>query len=128
MNKIAAVIAVSLGASVAVATPAFAEWRVIGVREVKDRTDRDSITLEGRRVFERIKLCVQKNPVHFIDVDIHFRNGGHQDVSVAQRLNPGECTRVIDLEGGQRDISRIDFLYEETSSRKARAKVKVWAE
>jgi hypothetical protein len=109
------------------ATPA-AAWNVIGVREVKDRAERDSIVVEGRRTFNRIKICVYKNPVHFIDVDIHFRNGGHQDVSLAARLNPGDCTRVIDLEGGNRDISRIDFLYEETSVRRARAKVKVLAE
>jgi len=121
------IIAAAALLAMGLATPA-AAWNVIGVREVKDRAERDSIVVEGRRTFNRIKICVYKNPVHFIDVDIHFRNGGHQDVSLAARLNPGDCTRVIDLEGGNRDISRIDFLYEETSVRRARAKVKVLAE
>jgi hypothetical protein len=115
-------------AALAVATPALAGWSVIGVREVKDRTERDTIVVEGRRAFDRIKLCVQKNPVHFIDVDIHFRNGGHQDVQVAERISPGQCTRAIELQGGDRDIARVDLVYEETSFRRARAKVKLFAE
>lgn len=53
----------------ACATPASA-WTQIGVREVRDRTDRDTIVVEGPRQFERIKLCVYRNPVHFIDVDV----------------------------------------------------------
>lgn len=117
----------SVAALLAFASPA-AAWDVIGVREVKDRTEHDSINVGGNRTFNRIKICVKRNPVHFIDVDIHFENGGHQDVSVASRINPGQCTRVIDLEGGNRDISRIDFLYEETSFRRAHAQVKVLAE
>lgn len=116
------------GLFAAVATPALAAWSVIGVREVKDRTESDTILVEGSRTFNRIKICVKRNPVRFIDVDVHFRNGGHQDIGVAERLNPGQCTRVIDLEGGNRDISRIEFRYEETSFRRAHAQVKVWAE
>jgi hypothetical protein len=99
------------------------------VKDVKDRTESDTMVIEGSRTFNRIKICVQKGPVHFIDVDVHFRNGGHQDIGLADRINAGACSRVIDLEGGNRDISRIDFRYEETSFRRgAHAKVKVWAE
>ncbi|NWG70880.1 MAG: DUF2541 family protein [Parvularculaceae bacterium] len=111
-----------------IATPALAAWTVIGVKEVSDRTENDTIVVEGARTFNRIKICVNRNPVRFIDVDVHFRNGGHQDIGVAERLNPGQCTRVIDLEGGNRDISRIEFRYEETSYRRGRAVVRVLAD
>ena len=53
----------------ACATPA-AAWTQIGVREVRDRTDRDVIHANGPRQFERIKLCVYRNPVHFYDLDV----------------------------------------------------------
>ncbi|MGQ0533090.1 MAG: hypothetical protein ACT4OF_10440 [Caulobacteraceae bacterium] len=109
------------------ATPAGA-WTQIGVREVRDRTDRDVIIVEGPRQFERIKLCAYRNPVHFIDVDVFFRNGGHQDVSVRSRINAGECTRVIDLEGDDRNITRVSLLYEETSFRRRTATVRLFAE
>ena len=84
--------------------------------------------LPGPRKFTRIKVCVYENPVHFYDFDIFFRNGGHQDVSVRARLNPGECTRNIDLNGGLRNINRIKFKYEETSWFIGRAVVRVFGE
>lgn len=121
-------LAAAAAVAATIATPALAAWTVIGVREVKDRTESDTIVVEGARTFNRIKICVNRNPVRFIDVDVHFRNGGHQDVGVAERLNPGQCTRMIDLEGGDRDIARIEFRYEETSFRRGRAVVRVLAE
>jgi hypothetical protein len=112
----------------ACATPASA-WTQIGVRDVRDRTDRDTIVVEGPRQFERIKLCVYRNPVHFLDVDVRYANGGHQDVSLRRRINPGECTRDIDLNGDDRNITSISMLYEETSWRRgAHATVRLFAE
>ena len=111
----------------ACATPASA-WTQIGARDVRDRTDRDVIVVEGPRQFERIKLCVYRNPVHFYDLDVFYRNGGHQDVSVRSRINPGECTRAIDLNGDDRNITRVAMVYEETSFRRRTATVRVFAE
>lgn len=110
------------------APAAFADWVMVGQREVAERAETDTIELEGHRRYDRLRICVYRNPVHFIDVDVHFENGGHQDVPLAARINARGCTRVIDLEGGQRDIDRIVLRYEETSRRAARALVRVFAE
>lgn len=125
--KLKTVLAGAFVAMAAMSGPA-AAWDVIGVREVRDRTDRDTVVVEGPRQFERIKLCVYRNPVHFIDVDVHYANGGHQDVDVRQRINPGQCTRVIDLVGDDRNITRVSMLYEETSFRRRTATVRLFAE
>lgn len=125
--NIKAVLAGALVMVAACATPASA-WTQIGVREVRDRTDRDVVVVEGPRQFERIKLCVYRNPVHFYDLDVFYRNGGHQDVSVRSRINPGECTRVIDLNGDDRNITRVAMVYEETSFRRRTATVRLFAE
>ena len=115
-------------AACATPTPASA-WTQIGVRDVRDRTDRDTIAVQGPRQFERIKLCVYRNPVHFLDLDVRYANGGHQDVSLRTRINPGQCTRNIDLNGDDRNITSISMLYEETSWRRgAHATVRVFAE
>lgn len=124
--------AVIMGVFVAVAAcataPSAQAWTQIGVREVRDATERDTIVVEGPRRFERIKLCVYRNPVHFIDLDVRFANGGHQDVDVRQRINPGECTRAIDLSGDDRNIASVSMLYEETSLRRRTATVRLFAE
>ncbi len=112
----------------AMASPAAAET-LLGVRDVRDRTDRDTIYLNGHREFSRIRLCVYRNPVHFYDLDVRFNNGGHQDVSVRSRINAGECTRWIDLNGRNRDIAYVTMLYEETSWRRgAHATVRLFGE
>lgn len=115
-------------ATAAMVSPAFA-WTQLGARDVMDRTDRDTIHLNGHHRFERIKLCVYRNPVHFYDLDVRFNNGGHQDVSVRQRINPGQCTRAINLTGDDRDIAYVTMLYEETSWRRgAHATVRLFGE
>ncbi|MBY0564983.1 MAG: hypothetical protein K2P58_12455 [Hyphomonadaceae bacterium] len=114
-------------AAAAFATPAMA-WTQVGVRDVRDRTEHDTIAVQGPRQFERIKLCVYRNPVHFYDLDVRFRNGGRQDVSVRARIAPGQCTRAIDLVGDDRNITSISMTYEETSFRRRTATVRVFAE
>lgn len=114
-------------AFIASAAPAFA-WDQVAERVVTDRYDVDVVNLPGNRTFARVKVCIYDNPVHFYDFDIFFRNGGHQDVNVRSRINPGECTRSIDLNGGRRNIDRIKFKYEETSWFIGRAVVRIFAE
>ena len=112
-------------AASALAAPAHA-WDLIATRQVTDRVENDSIVLPGPRDFRQIKFCVARNPVEFHDVDVYFANGGHQDIAIRDRIPAGGCSRVIDLEGGDRNITRIDFRYEETSARRAVATVKVF--
>jgi len=121
-SLIAAAVAVS-----AFATPAFA-WTLLGTRNVADRTDHDSISLPGNRVFNHIRLCVYRNPIRLYDLQVRFRNGGVQDVSVRDLIGAGQCTRAINLNGRFRNIDRIDMTYEETSWRRRTATVRVFGE
>ncbi|MBK6704077.1 MAG: hypothetical protein IPG56_10230 [Caulobacteraceae bacterium] len=90
--------------------------------------EQDTIVLAGGVRSIMCGFAVYRNPVHFRDLDIVFRNGGHQDVAIAARINPGDCSRAIDLDGGQRDIERITMRYEETSARRRTATVRVFAQ
>lgn len=124
MMNVTLVASLSLAAN-AFATPAGA-WTLLGVREVTDRVENDAIVLPGPRDFRQIKICVKRNPVEFHDVDVYFANGGHQDIAMREVVPAGGCTRNIDLVGGDRNITRIEFRYEETSVRRARATVSVY--
>jgi hypothetical protein len=103
-------------------------WQVIGTRDVTDRVDHDEVIVEGHQLFDSLKICVRRHPVQIYDVDVYFHNGGHQDVEVRSVIGAGNCTRVIDLEGGQRDIQSIKLVYEETSRLARHATVVVWAQ
>lgn len=128
MKKVTVTAALACLALACATVPASAAWNLLGAREVRDRTDRDTIVVEGHRTFHRVRFCVYRHPVRFRDVDIVFRNGGHQDVSVASHIAPGSCTRAIDLEGGARDIASITFRYEEASPGRHRAMVRAFGE
>jgi hypothetical protein len=124
LSTAAAAVVLSMSAAV---SPALA-WDEIAVREVTDRYDVDVVSLPGNRAFARLKVCAYQNPVHFYDFDVFFHNGGHQDVAVRARINAGDCTRVIDLKGGRRNIDSIKFKYEETSWFVGRAVIRVFGE
>lgn len=118
---------IAFATTMAIATPAFA-WDLLGVFNVRERVDVDTLTLPGNRQFSRIKICAYRHPVHIIDVDIHFANGGHQDVNTRWQVNAGDCTRNIDLNGADRNITRIVMKYEENSWKRRTATVRVFGE
>jgi hypothetical protein len=114
-------------AALAMPAPAQQGWVSLGTREVNDRVDRDTVRVEGRARFGEIRLCVSRRPVRFYDVDVRFRNGERQDVSLRALLRPGACTRTIDLKGRERDIESVSFSYEARSiGRGRRATVRVY--
>lgn len=115
-------------ATLAVTAAPAAAWEQVGARDVRDHTERDTIVVEGPRRYERIRLCVYRHPINIYDLDVRFHNGGRQDVSVRQRINPGECTRAIDLNGDDRNIASVSMVYEETSFRHRHATVRLFAE
>lgn len=105
---------------------AAASWVLLGSKNVRDRVDYDEIVLAGHRTFSQIKLCVQRHPVRIYNVDVYFNNGGNQDIELRERIGAGSCSRVIDLDGGSRDIARIRLVYEETSALPRTATVNVY--
>ncbi|HKY95041.1 MAG TPA: hypothetical protein VJL84_07020 [Kiloniellales bacterium] len=114
--KIACRLRSFVAATVLVATlpsaSALAEGVLLGSRTVRDGTDHDVISVADGKQYNQVQLCVANRSVTFYDVDIHFGNGGVQDVSMKVVLDPGQCTRWVDLAGdGARHINRIDLWY-----------------
>lgn len=117
-------------AAATIAAPAAAQrgWILVGEREVSDRVDRDVISVEGRRRFSQVRICVGRNRIRFYDIDVRFRNGGNQDVPVRAVIRAGGCTRNVVLRGrGGRDISSVAFTYEAASLGRERSHARVYA-
>lgn len=89
----------------------FQGWRVIGYKVVNGGSDTDWIYTPGTWRYHQIRLCAFNAPLTMRDVDIYYANGGHQDVDTRDRLNPGTCTRAVDLNGRGRNIARIRLKY-----------------
>jgi hypothetical protein len=107
----AATAAVALGGT----TPAAAQrwrngWRTIAYTTVKGR-DRDTIRVPGTARYRQMRLCVYGGTIDMRDVDVWFRNGGHQDIGTRSVMRPGTCTRNLDLRGRRRDVSEVRLKY-----------------
>jgi hypothetical protein len=102
-----------------------AGWELLGTRTVTDRTDHDVITAGLQGTFRSLKITVSGRPVQFKEIKIHFGNGDVQDVALREVIRAGGESRVIDVEGGDRVIQRIEFWYDAQSVGR-RAVVKVY--
>ncbi|MBK6621270.1 MAG: hypothetical protein IPH04_10920 [Saprospirales bacterium] len=103
------------------------DWKFIADKWVSFRTDHDEIYLgDFRDDFRQLKLRVTDGPLKMYDMKIHFDNGSVQDVQLRTHFKAGQESRVIDLDGGLRHLTKISFWYETKGVRKGKARVAVW--
>jgi hypothetical protein len=118
----------ALPASAHVPGPWAPSWDLLGARTVRHFAEHDTIPAFGHRHYRQIKICAYNKPVRLYDLDVVFRNGGHQDVAVRNVLNPGQCTRSIDLYGQRRDVQFVHMAYQTLGwNHGSRAFVRVYA-
>ena len=98
-------------------------WHKIGSATVDFKTDRDEITVLGNDKFSQLKLRVEDAAVDMQDLEVYFENGTKQDVQVRTPMKPGTETRVIDLEGGTREIKKVVFVYKTIGTTDTKATV-----
>ena len=96
------------------ATPAAAHrwnnWRTIAFTTVNGR-DNDVIRVPGNARYRQMRVCVYGGPINMRDVDVRFRNGGHQDIGTRSLMRAGTCTRNLDLRGRFRDVTQVRLKY-----------------
>ena len=85
-------------------------WRTIAYTTVNGR-DSDTIRVPGTARYRQMRLCVYGGPIDMRDVDVWFRNGGHQDIGTRALMRAGTCTRNLDLRGRHRDVYQIRLKY-----------------
>jgi hypothetical protein len=103
------------------------DWRFIADKWVSFGVDHDVITTgNSNDDFSKLKLRVTSGPLRMYDMKVYFDNGSVQDVAIRAVIPQGGETRVIDLTGGLRHISKIEFWYETKGVRNGKARVAVW--
>jgi hypothetical protein len=102
-------------------------WKQLGSRKVTDRVDHDSISVTASRGnFTALQVRVKGVAVEFRSMTVHFRNGDRQEVALRRVIPAGGSSRVIDLEGGDRVIRRVDFVYDSQSLRGRSATIRLF--
>jgi hypothetical protein len=111
MTGIAATVA-SVGLS-GPATAALPLWELLGRKSVSLFIDRDTIFVgQHRGAFRKIRLKVLGASLTLLDLDVYFANGQVQDVATRTHIPAGGQTRIIDLAGDARFISKVKLVYQ----------------
>lgn len=103
------------------------DWKFIEDKRVGFGVDHDRINFGNLKDdFRQIKIRVTDGPLKMYDLKIHFDNGTTQDVSLRQRFAQGSESRVIDLDGGLRHLTQIEFWYETKGFLRGKSRVAIW--
>lgn len=124
-NLFALALAAAISTATLAATPALADWEVLGTRTVNLRIDRDVISLGGAGPYTRIQLLVRGNGVFFENLRVVYGNGEVDDLAIRAFIPEGGQTRAIDLRGPARFINRVVMRYRSVRDGDGRAVVVV---
>ena len=104
------------------------DWKFLGDKTVNYGVDRDVIRFgDLGDAYRQIRFHVTDAPVRIFDVKIYFDNGDVQDVSLRKVIPQGGDSRAIDLAGGIRHLSKIEFWYKPGArGRLGKSRVAVW--
>jgi hypothetical protein len=69
---------------------------------------------------------VQRAPIEFDRVVIHYHDGDSEPIHIRSRIPAGGQTRVIDLPGNRRIIRSVEFWYARASRSPHRPKVRLF--
>jgi len=103
------------------------DWFFLGDKSVGFGVDHDVIHFGNwKDDVRQIKLKVTDGPLKMYNMKIYFDNGTTQDVQLRNRFAQGSESRVIDMNGGLRHLSKIEFTYETKGFLRGKSRIALW--
>jgi hypothetical protein len=126
MKRFAVIALVALSLGAAPGLHASSVQLLGSTRLSKLEGDRDVLRFATcRGGIRALQIAVRGGNAELEKVRVHYRNGGHEDLALRQRIAKGGESRWIDLNGGERCIEAIAVIGDTEGSRK-QAKIKVF--
>jgi hypothetical protein len=102
-------------------------WHKIGERNVDFVKDRDEILVLVADRFAALKFKVTEASINLLDLEVYYESGDKQDIHLNNPVMSGTESRVVDLNGGERSLKKIVFVYKTLPNQsKEKAHVEVW--
>jgi hypothetical protein len=101
-------------------------WEVLGSRSVRYGTDHDVISVSSDKWYQGVYFKVTDAPIKINDMKVYFDNGDKFDVSIRGMIKQNGHSRTIELPGGQRKITKVEFSYETLGSNRGTATLSLW--
>ncbi len=99
-------------------------WKQLGTRTVDLGLDKDVVNCGFSGFIRALCIEVRRSAVQFLEVNVIFGNGEQFRVPLNRVVQAGKRSRVIDLPGSKRVVSRVEFWYR--PARGKRAEVVLW--
>jgi hypothetical protein len=102
-------------------------WEKLGSKKVNYKLDKDVIRVgKHEGTFRKLKVVVTKGALNMHRMVVHYRNGATQEIKLKHNFSRRSDSRVIDLNGRNRIIQKITFLYDTKNSSRRSATVHVF--
>jgi hypothetical protein len=103
------------------------EWFFLEDKKVGFGVDHDVIHFGNwKDDVRQLKIKVTDGPLKMYNMKIYFDNGAVQNVELRNRFVQGSESRVIDMDGGLRHLTKIEFWYETKGFLRGKSRIAVW--
>ena len=102
-------------------------WHKIGELTADFKKGKEEVVVMGADRFASIRFKVTDAPIDLTSLEVYYESGDKQDVKVNSIVKaPGE-SRTIDLNGGERSLKKIVFVYKTPPNHKdEKSHVEIW--
>ncbi len=87
-------------------------WVDLGTATVTRAADHDGVVIKGEaQNFRKLKITVRNMPIAISRIEITYDQGDVQHLDIPVTIAKNGESEMIDIEGSERSIKRIDFWY-----------------
>jgi hypothetical protein len=102
-------------------------WHKIGETTVNFEKDKDEVVVMLADKFAKVKFKVTDAPIELVSCEIYYEGGNNQTVMLNAPLKTMGESRIIELDGKERDLKKIVFVYKTApNSKDKKAHVEIW--
>ena len=87
----------------------------LGKKEIEGQVDHDKIKCHGKDEYRALQFRVSGSAVKFIRIQVEYGNHKTRVYPFQILVPPGGSSPALDLVGGSRDITNVEFWYEKAS-------------
>jgi hypothetical protein len=102
-------------------------WHKIGNATADFSKERQEVIVMGADRFASLKFKVKDAPLDLLSLEVFYESGDNQNITLGTPIQKNGESRVIDLNGGERDLKKIVFVYKTLpNSTDKKAEVEIW--
>ena len=90
-------------------------WGHLGTKEIEGKADHDKIRVHGKDTYRALQFRVSGAAVQFDRIVVEYGNHNKRTYPFRILVPPNGASPALDLVGGNRDITNVEFWYQKAS-------------